>query len=396
MASEGCTADDIFAAINAFRADPASFIPALKARLDCIDDNKIVRVPGQKVVKTQEGAAAVEEAIAALEHAAPARQLQRSPAMDRACGDHVTGTEADNYGHTGTDGSSPSDRLNRYGKWERGHGENLGFLHDAVSGDDVVVSWLIDDGVPDRGHRYNLLRGCWTYGGIAIGPHPGPVSYKIVGLFASDYNAPGEEEAPSETEFKNAAAVVPADDVFAEINRFRADPSSYLPALRARLSCTDDMKVMHLPDTLPLMTHEGKAAIEEAIKAVQEASPLEQLERNYSMDSACEEHLADCGTTGALGHVGKDGSTPGDRASRYGTWHKAYGENLAYFCWKAEDVIVNWLVDDGVPARGHRVNLLRPEWRLGGVAAGAHKNMESMYIALFADVFEEDGGEEED
>lgn len=120
---------------------------------------------------------------------------------------------------------------------------------------------------------------------------------------------------------------------------------------------------------------------------------------------------------GALGHVGHDGCTAGERANRYGTWHKAYGENLAYFCWNgastclrrqpctcggvgsltfrrpascaADDVVVSWLVDDGVPKRGHRVNLLREGWRVCGVASGDHKNMESMYIALFADAYED-------
>ena len=56
------------------------------------------------------------------------------------------------------------------------------------------MTWLIDDGVEDRGHRHNLLRGCWVYGGVSIGAHPGPVSHKVVGLFASDYDAPGEDE----------------------------------------------------------------------------------------------------------------------------------------------------------------------------------------------------------
>ena len=195
--------------------------------------------------QTQEGRKAVEEAIAALKAAKPVRTLHRSAAMDKACADHVHGTSAvrvtascgfvwlrvascccvascgwcgscgssdcsathhrvlpfamytntqTNFGHTGDDGSSPSDRLNRYGAWYRGHGENLGFLHDAPSGKDVVVTWLIDDGVEDRGHRHNLLRGCWVYGGVSIGAHPGPVSHKVVGLFASDYDAPGEDE----------------------------------------------------------------------------------------------------------------------------------------------------------------------------------------------------------
>ena len=60
-------------------------------------------------------------------------------------------------------------------------------------------------------------------------------------------------QAPSAVEFRNAANIVDADAVFAAINAFRSDPSSYVPLLQARLDATDERKVLHLPDTLPLM-----------------------------------------------------------------------------------------------------------------------------------------------
>lgn len=395
MADEGVSNDDVFAAINAVRADPTSILPALQTYLEAIDDNKILRLPGRRPVKTQEGRAAVEEAIAVVKATPRARRLAQSPGMGKACQDQLN-TEADNFGHTGTDGSTPSERLNRYGKWNRGHGESLAFLHALNAAEDVIVNWCVDDGIPDRGHRLNLFRGCWQYGNVAVGPHPGPVSFKVVGLFASDYDGEGEPEPEEEKDFKSTVSVVSNDDLFDAINRFRANPQSFLPGLRERLANTTDGKVLHLPGVLPTLTHEGKPAIQEAIDAVEGAAAVPVVERVEALDNACSDHIEDCGPKGKLGHVGTDGRTPGDRANDYGKWHKCYGENLAYFCWKADDVILNWLIDDGVPARGHRVNLLREGWRYGGVGGGGHKNMDSMYVALFADVYAEDAGGEED
>ena len=36
---------------------------------------------------------------------------------------------------------------------------------------DVVIQLLVDDGVPDRGHRNNILDGNWGVEGVACGPH---------------------------------------------------------------------------------------------------------------------------------------------------------------------------------------------------------------------------------
>ena len=58
-------------------------------------------------------------------------------------------------GHTGTDGSQPKDRCERYIKMEGMSGENIDYGQKSAI--DVILSLAIDDGVPDRGHRTNIF-----------------------------------------------------------------------------------------------------------------------------------------------------------------------------------------------------------------------------------------------
>jgi len=58
-------------------------------------------------------------------------------------------------GHTGSDGSSMSGRLERYGDWNGKIGENCDFGNS--TGRDIVISLIVDDGVSNRGHRNNLF-----------------------------------------------------------------------------------------------------------------------------------------------------------------------------------------------------------------------------------------------
>jgi len=91
---------------------------------------------------------------------------------------------------------------------------------------------------------------------------------------------------------------------------------------------------------------------------------------------SAHDHAHDLGSRGATGHAGADGTTPADRVSRYGTWLRGCGE-VIWFGTRAPahviaDALVDLIIDDGVPSRGHRTNLFNPKFAVAGAAAAPH------------------------
>ena len=72
-------------------------------------------------------------------------------------------------GHTGTDGSTPYKRMDRYGSWNRWAAENISY--GSLEGVDVVMQLFVDDGVRSRGHRTNLFSKHGTVTGAFSGKH---------------------------------------------------------------------------------------------------------------------------------------------------------------------------------------------------------------------------------
>ena len=76
--------------------------------------------------------------------------------MMAASRDHVLDTGPGGLiGHTGTDGSRPADRQKRYVTLEGSSGENIDYGKKSPL--EVILALLIDDGVPNRGHRTNIF-----------------------------------------------------------------------------------------------------------------------------------------------------------------------------------------------------------------------------------------------
>ena len=124
---------------------------------------------------TQEGESAVSECLSALARAEAVGLLSPVKGLWMAAWDHATDQGATGgMGHTGSDGSTPEKRLMRHGTFsgERcGYGENITYGPD--TGREIVCGLLIDDGVPDRGHRINTLQKDFTQTAASCGPHPG-------------------------------------------------------------------------------------------------------------------------------------------------------------------------------------------------------------------------------
>jgi uncharacterized protein YkwD len=127
--------------------------------------------PGQIALQTVEGVRALDECVEALRKAKPTGLLHPSSGLTSAARDHASDQEkTGRTGHTGSDGSSLTQRVNRYGDWDGLIGENISYGN--IDARDVVIQLLIDDGVSSRGHRQNILNGQFAKIGTAVGRHP--------------------------------------------------------------------------------------------------------------------------------------------------------------------------------------------------------------------------------
>lgn len=167
---------EILRETNLFRRDPRGYAKKLLALRPSYQGRRIVRGPTEPVILTIEGVAALDEAIEVL-RSAPRRlpRLARSQGLERAARAHADDLARSGLlGHSGSDGSSPAARVSRIGSWDGLVAENISF--GPTDAEEIVIGLIVDDGVPDRGHRDVLLTHELFFAGVACGPHP---TYKI-------------------------------------------------------------------------------------------------------------------------------------------------------------------------------------------------------------------------
>lgn len=166
------------------------------------------------------------------------------------------------------------------------------------------------------------------------------------------------------------ATVVTRADIVAELNAARTDPAAYAGKARALRALFRGDRIER-PGEIAVLTREGPAAVDEAIVFLERQTPLPPLRGHPGLDRAAGDHARDQGRSGAVAHIGGDGSSPSDRMRRYGRW-TATGEAIAYGPDRAEEVVLQLIVDDGVADRGHRRILFNPAYELIGVACAPH------------------------
>jgi uncharacterized protein YkwD len=163
---------EVLSSLNTARTSPATVAGWLEELSHDFTGNRLKRPAWPIAVQTSEGVAAVREAIAALraQSAVPALSLSAplsAAARDQAMDLGRTGATS----HTGSDGSTVTTRVARYATWRLSLSENIDYA-PMMSGRDVIESLIVDDGVPDRGHRRNIYEPTSRFVGIACGPHP--------------------------------------------------------------------------------------------------------------------------------------------------------------------------------------------------------------------------------
>jgi len=61
------------------------------------------------------------------------------------------------------------------------------------------------------------------------------------------------------------------------------------------------------------------------------------------------------------------------RIEKYGRWMRTIGENVAYGTTGGKDLVLQLFIDDGVKSRGHRANIMKPEFVSLGTWSSTHK-----------------------
>ncbi len=169
------------------------------------------------------------------------------------------------------------------------------------------------------------------------------------------------------------------DAVLQRINAVRADPAAYAEQLRKYRSYFDGAIVYVPGDYNGVLTKEGVAVVDDAIAFLERQAPLPPLAPAQVLALTAVDYSREQGEQGARGHIGADGSGPGDRVKRHGG-DIYVAEAIAYGTADPEEIVRQMVVDDGVPNRGHRSLLFDKNLRFAGVGCGPHARMEHLCV----------------
>lgn len=161
--------EQVLAGLNEVRTNPAAYAASLKQYRTYFDGN-VVHLPGRDVgLRTREGVAAVDEAIAFLTRATPLPAFRHAPdlveaAKALAADQALTG----GMGHVSPNVPDAKARIKKH--------KGSGFMAEALSygasdAASIVRQLIVDDGAPSRPNRKLIFDKKYRMVGIACGAH---------------------------------------------------------------------------------------------------------------------------------------------------------------------------------------------------------------------------------
>ena len=369
-------AREVVTQVDWARGNPQAAAAELRAWLPRFEEKRYLAFPGETRLRTEEGAAAVREAIAFLEKQKPLPALEWSERLARSSEDLAKDQALHGgLGHRGSDGSHPMDRVERYGVVSGSVGEvvTYGTFGDPGVPRRAVLALIVDDGVPDRGHRALIFDPGFTLAGAAWGPHPIYGRMAIVDFASGFLHDPEPRpEAPRRRDL--------AHSLVEELNRARQDPKACAKELKTWLSAFKGRE-LDLPGSRPIETLEGASAVEEAIAILETQNPQLPLQWSDGLGDAASELTLSESASGAIGHA--DGGLDLEaRLSRHGALGTPCGEAIVYGPFEgagaAHQALLALFVGDGA----HHRRVLRLLMDPGLTSAGAAWDLHPSYGAV--------------
>lgn len=173
--------------------------------------------------------------------------------------------------------------------------------------------------------------------------------------------------------------------VLAEINLARTEPLSYAQFLRQFRTQFQGNSYLIRRSNTTVQTSEGVAAVDEAIDFLAKRKPLPPLAWSSGLAAAAAEQVVEQGKSGATGHETEGTGGLLGRVKRHGIAADKIGENIAYGEHSSvRGIVIDLIVDDGVPNRGHRKNQFDSTFTKAGVSCGSHPRYEAMCVIVFS------------
>jgi len=187
-----------------------------------------------------------------------------------------------------------------------------------------------------------------------------------------------------------------------EINLVRSNPKVYIQILQPLLDAANQIvkdygkggrnysltittemvegkKIQKTDTTWHYINEEQVKAISTLIEDLKKIDHLSVLKPDQGIYKAATKHVNDQKThTWSLMHTGSDGSQPWDRILKYSPTMSFGNENIAGNSAEivtARDIVLQLLIDSGIPGYGHRYNLLDPAWTHAACKHDLYKGM---------------------
>lgn len=141
-----------------------------------------------------------------------------------------------------------------------------------------------------------------------------------------------------------------------EINLVRGNPSGYIQYVDAYVN--EQRRTGGFPV--------DQSVVNELKSELRQLGSLSILSPSQCIYQAAKEHGIDQKPTGDVNHQGRDGSWPWDRVRKGCPNMQDGNENLVAGTPSIRTAVILLLIDEGIPTRGHRKTLLKPEWKYVG------------------------------
>jgi uncharacterized protein YkwD len=211
------------------------------------------------------------------------------------------------------------------------------------------------------------------------------MSFLVAGSFLSHSQTQSDYEwADSLNTARDAAYLTQAEkDVVLELNKVRTNPRQYVRYVKEERAYYRGNRI-EKPGKITIVTNEGVAAVDDCIAALEKAAPASMLYPDEGLHKAAKYLANDQAQTGGTMHQSSDGVSMVTRIRKHVKQFWAAAENLCYGAGDARTIVIQLLIDDGVPSRGHRTNIMNANYNFCGTAIDKHPVYRQICVIDFA------------